>query len=40
MKYNCRQCNFKWDGNSDTFFKVLVHEKTHEKKVHDWYVNL
>ena len=31
MRYNCRDCNFKWDGNSDTFSKVLIHEKTHLK---------
>ena len=29
MKYACRNCNFKWDGYSDTFQKVLDHEKTH-----------
>jgi hypothetical protein len=29
MKYNCRECSYKWDGNSDTFDKVLIHEKTH-----------
>ncbi|WP_278975233.1 hypothetical protein [Nitrosopumilus sp.] len=32
MKYNCRYCNFKWEGNSDTFDKVLLHEKTHKDK--------
>ena len=31
MKYHCRYCNFKWEGFSDTFFKVLEHEKTHKK---------
>jgi len=31
MKYNCRDCSFNWEGNSDTFGKVLVHEKTHVK---------
>ncbi len=31
MKYNCKNCNFHWEGNSDTFDKVLVHEKTHIK---------
>ena len=30
MKYNCRECRFKWEGNTDTFFKVLAHEKTHK----------
>lgn len=33
LKYNCRKCTFHWDGNSDTFDKVLIHEKTHIKKV-------
>jgi hypothetical protein len=32
MNYNCRECSFKWDGNSDTFSIVLIHEKTHKKK--------
>ena len=31
MKYNCRECSFRWDGYSDTFDKVLIHEKTHKK---------
>ena len=31
MKYNCKKCNFHWEGNSDTFDKVLVHEKIHLK---------
>ena len=31
MKYKCRDCSFNWQGNSDTFGKVLVHEKTHVK---------
>ena len=31
-EYNCRACIFTWDGNSDTFSKVLTHEKTHKKK--------
>lgn len=30
LKYNCRNCKFRWEGNSDTFDKVLVHEKTHQ----------
>ena len=29
MKYNCKQCDFKWDGTSYTFDKVREHEKTH-----------
>jgi hypothetical protein len=32
MKYNCKNCKFHWEGNSDTFGKVLSHEKTHIKK--------
>lgn len=32
MKYNCKDCRFSWEGNSDTFEKVLTHEKTHLKK--------
>ncbi|EIJ66989.1 hypothetical protein BD31_I1442 [Candidatus Nitrosopumilus salaria BD31] len=32
MKYQCRSCTFHWEGNSDTFDKVLIHEKTHLKK--------
>jgi hypothetical protein len=31
MKYNCKDCSFHWNGNSDTFKLVLVHEKTHLK---------
>lgn len=31
MKYHCRDCTFQWAGNSDTFEKVLAHEKTHVK---------
>ena len=33
MKYQCRTCSFRWEGNSDSFSKVLIHEKTHKKKV-------
>jgi hypothetical protein len=29
MKYNCKKCDFHWEGNSDSFTKVLSHEKTH-----------
>ena len=32
MRYHCKNCNYNWEGNSDTFGKVLVHEKTHLKK--------
>jgi hypothetical protein len=31
MKFNCKNCNFHWEGNSDTFENVLAHEKTHLK---------
>ena len=31
MKYSCRECEFMWEGNPDTFSKVLEHEKTHKK---------
>jgi len=33
MKYNCKKCNYNWEGNSDTFEKVLIHEKTHLKSI-------
>ncbi len=32
MKYKCQQCRFQWEGNTDTFFKVLEHEKIHKEK--------
>ena len=32
MKYSCNKCNFKWEGYSDTFQNVLIHEKTHKKR--------
>ena len=31
MKYNCKDCKFHWEGNIDTFEKVIIHEKTHQK---------
>jgi len=31
MKYNYRTCRFKWEGNIDTFFKVLEYEKSHKR---------
>ena len=31
MKYNCKDCDFHWEGWMDTFEKVLIHEKTHLK---------
>ena len=35
MKYNCKDCTFHWEGWMDTFENVLVHEKTHLKKLID-----
>jgi hypothetical protein len=35
MNYKCSNCSFKWSGNSDTFEKVIIHERTHAKKVSD-----
>ena len=32
MNYKCNNCNFKWSGYSDTFEKVIIHERTHVKK--------
>ena len=29
MKYQCKQCDFKWIGTSNTFDQVHEHEKTH-----------
>lgn len=29
MKYNCKDCKFKWEGNMDSFNQVLAHEKSH-----------
>ena len=29
MKYQCKQCNFYWEGTSYTFDKVREHEKIH-----------
>ena len=31
MRYHCKNCSFNWEGNSDTFVKVMIHEKTHVK---------
>ena len=31
MKYQCKYCDFKWEGTSYTFDKVREHEKTHLK---------
>ena len=31
MKYNCKQCDFKWEGTSHTFDKVREHEKIHHE---------
>jgi hypothetical protein len=33
MKYDCKLCNFHWEGTVDTFDKVRIHEKTHDKKL-------
>jgi len=27
MKYNCKECDFQWEGTSYTFEKVREHEK-------------
>ena len=37
MKYRCKHCNFHWEGNMDTFEKVLNHEKTHVEKGQAWW---
>lgn len=29
MKYNCKECDFKWEGTVNTFEKVREHEKKH-----------
>lgn len=29
MKYQCKECSFKWEGTSYTFEQVRDHEKTH-----------
>lgn len=31
MKYRCKNCDFVWEGTVDTFDKVRIHDKTHEK---------
>jgi|GEM_PF-3600191 len=33
MKYNCKECNFQWEGTVDTFDKVREHEKTHSVNI-------
>jgi hypothetical protein len=34
MKYNCKECDFQWEGTVNTFEKVREHEKDHlEKKL-------
>jgi hypothetical protein len=33
MKYDCKLCNFHWEGTVDTFDKVRIHEKIHDKKL-------
>jgi len=32
MKYQCKECNFQWEGTVNTFEKVREHEKTHLEK--------
>lgn len=32
MKYQCKECDFQWEGTVDTFDKVREHEKTHLEK--------
>jgi len=32
MKYNCKECNFQWEGTVNTFDKVREHEKEHLEK--------
>ena len=32
MKYQCKECNFQWEGTSYTFGEVREHEKTHLEK--------
>ena len=32
MKYNCKECDFQWEGTSYTFEKVREHEKAHLEK--------
>lgn len=32
MNYNCPKCKFRWQGNMDSFEKVLDHEKSHKKR--------
>jgi len=33
VKYNCKYCDFKWEGTSYTFDKVREHEKTHSENI-------
>jgi ribosomal protein L37AE/L43A len=33
MKYNCKKCDFKWEGTSYTFDKVREHEKIHSDDI-------
>lgn len=32
MKYKCQHCRFQWEGNTDTFFQVIEHERIHKEK--------
>ena len=33
MKYNCKDCSFKWEGTSFTFDEVREHEKIHSDNI-------
>ncbi len=35
MRYNCKNCEFHWEGNIATFEKAFIHEKTHKKSLPD-----
>jgi len=35
MNYTCSVCSFKWNGYSDTFENVIIHEKTHVNRGSD-----
>ncbi|MDX1595914.1 MAG: hypothetical protein R3327_03140 [Nitrosopumilaceae archaeon] len=32
MKYKCQKCRFQWEGNNDTFYQVIEHERIHSEK--------
>ena len=33
MVYHCKHCSFTWDSSVGDIQKLLLHEKTHQKKV-------